>query len=149
SKARPASTLIAVDPSRNVLLATTFSGTIDFGGGPLTSVGTSDLAIAELDPSGNLVWSESFGASGASVSGIKALGATTSGGLAIAAGMSGAVDFGCGTISGASGATTLIANFDAKGAVIYSRIVQLQASLVPSLLVADGLGGISYAAQVP
>src|SRR6185437_9195679 len=76
SKALPNTTHVAIDPSQNVLLATTFSGTIDFGGGPLTSVGKQDLAIAKLDPSGNVVWSKSFGASGASMGNFTALGAT-------------------------------------------------------------------------
>jgi hypothetical protein len=97
SKALPTAAF-ALDPSQNTLLATTFSGTIDFGGGPLTSKGTSDLAIAKLDPSGNLVWSKSFGASGASVIEILAQGATNTGGLTLVAVISGAVDFGCGAV---------------------------------------------------
>jgi hypothetical protein len=44
----------AVDRSQNVLLAVTFSGTIDFPGATLTAKGNSDLAIAKLDPAGNV-----------------------------------------------------------------------------------------------
>jgi hypothetical protein len=144
SKALPASTLFALDPSQDVVVATTFSGSVDFGGGALTSVGTTDLAIAKLDPSGNLLWSKSFGASGATLGGISALGATNSGGVAISAGIGGAVDFGCGAVTSSSGATTLIANFDATGSVVYSWIVQLAGG---GSAVADGLGGISIATQ--
>jgi hypothetical protein len=125
-----------------VVLATTFSGTVDFGGGPLTSVGTSDLAMAKLDPSGNLLWSKSFGASGASLGGIWALGANDDGGVALSAGIGGAVDFGCGPVTSSSGGNDLIANFDATGNVVYSWVVQV-AGAGPA--VADGLGGITIA----
>jgi hypothetical protein len=151
SKALPASLVFALDPSEDVLLATTFSGTIDFGGGPLTSVGTSDLAIAKLDGSGGHVWSKRFGASGASVTGVSALGATNGGGAALAVGIDGAVDFGCGAVSSSAGATTLFARFDATGTVIYSRVVGLLAGYNATSKagpVVDGLGGISYAVQV-
>jgi hypothetical protein len=142
SKALPASTSFSLDPSENVLLATTFAGTVDFGGGPLTSVGTSDLAIAKLDASGGFVWSKSFGASGASMSGITSLGATGTGGEALSVGISGAVDFGCGAVSSSAGATTLFANFDATGTVVYSRVVELLGGGVASAgPVVDGASG--------
>ncbi len=148
SRALPTSTVFALDPSENVVLATTFSGTIDFGGGPLTSVGTSDLAIAKLDPSGVHVWSHRFGASGASVTNVSSLAAVSAGGLVLSATLGGAVDFGCGPVSSAAGGT-LIANFDATGAVVYSRVVQVLATQFGSAgPVADGLGGVSFAVQV-
>jgi len=115
SKALPASAAFALDPSENVLLATTFAGTVDFGGGPLVSAGVSDLAIAKLSPSGAFLWSKSFGASGASVSGITSLGATGTGGAALSVAIGGAVDFVCGAVSSEAGATTLFADFDATG----------------------------------
>jgi hypothetical protein len=142
SKALPASTLVALDPSQDVLLATTFSGTIDFGGGPITSVGTSDLAIAKLGPTGAFVWAKHFGAPGASVSALTALGATSTGGLALSASLGGAVDFGCGAVASSAGATAVYANFDATGTVVYSRVVANAGQAV------DGLGGISYMVQL-
>lgn len=149
SKALPASTSFALDPSEDVLLATTFAGTVDFGGGPLTSVGTSNLAIAKLDATGTLLWATSFGASGSSVSGVSALGATGTGGEALAVGISGSVNFGCGAVSSSTGATTLFADFDATGTVIYSRVVALLGGVAGSAgPVVDGLGGISLAEQV-
>jgi len=149
SRALPASTVFAVDPMQNVLLAATFSGTVDFGGGPLTSVGTSDLALAKLDPTGLLLWEERFGAGGASVSGVSSFGATNTGGAALSVGINGAVDFGCGAVTSSAGATTLIANFDAMGAVVYSRVVTLVAGGVHQAgPVVDGLGGVSLAVQV-
>jgi len=147
SKALPAATVFAVDPLENVMVATTFAGTVDFGAGPLASVGTSDLALAEFDAAGDIAWSESFGASGASVSGISALGATAAGGATLSVTLEGSVDFGCGAVSSSAGATTLFASFDAAGAIVYSRVVELVAGV--DTPVVDGLGGVSVAAQVP
>ncbi len=60
-------------------------------------------------------------------------------------GISGAVDFGCGAVSSSAAAGTLLATFDATGAVLYSRVVQLVGS---GPVVVDGFGGISIAVQV-
>ena len=55
----------AVDSSGNVLVASSYTGTIDFdaGGGTtnLTSVGGTDVAVWKLDSVGNLVWAKSMG----------------------------------------------------------------------------------------
>ncbi len=149
SAALPAGTWFSLDPMENVLLATTFTGTIDFGGGPLTSAGTSDLAIAKLDATGAFVWGESFGAIGAGVSGMTSIGATSTGGIALAAGLDGAVDFGCGAVSGSTGATTLFASFDASGLVISSSVVQASPSAWTAGPIVDGLGGLSAAVVLP
>jgi predicted Ser/Thr protein kinase len=45
----------------HVIVAGTLQGTVDFGGGPLTSRGERDIVLFELDARGNHVWSRSFG----------------------------------------------------------------------------------------
>lgn len=52
---------VAVDASGNVLVTGVFSGTLDFGLGPLVSAGGGDLFVAKLDPNGVPIWSVSFG----------------------------------------------------------------------------------------
>ncbi len=42
----------------DIYLATRFEGTLDFGGGPITSVGGPDIAIAKFDAAGSHVWSK-------------------------------------------------------------------------------------------
>ena len=49
----------------DVILTGSFQGTIDLGGGPVTSEGDHDLFIARFDGNGNLSWSRSFGGPGA------------------------------------------------------------------------------------
>jgi YVTN family beta-propeller protein len=51
---------LAVDGAGNVLVTGFFDGTIDFGGGTLSSDFT-DIFVAKLDPSGNHIWSNRFG----------------------------------------------------------------------------------------
>jgi hypothetical protein len=41
---------LATDGAGNALLAGSFVGTVDFGGGPLTSVDRSDIVVAKLAP---------------------------------------------------------------------------------------------------
>ncbi|HET6348011.1 MAG TPA: SBBP repeat-containing protein, partial [Candidatus Krumholzibacteria bacterium] len=48
---------VATDLSGNILVTGNFSGTVDFGGGPLVSAGGPDAFVTKLDPDGNHVWS--------------------------------------------------------------------------------------------
>jgi hypothetical protein len=52
---------LAIDPSGSVFVAGDFNGTIDLGGGPLTSTGSSDILLAKLSATGAHVWSQRFG----------------------------------------------------------------------------------------
>jgi hypothetical protein len=52
---------VAVDPAGNVVLAGSFKGTVDFGGGPLDTFGDFDVFVAKFDPAGNHLWSKQFG----------------------------------------------------------------------------------------
>ncbi|WP_437646837.1 hypothetical protein [Sorangium sp. So ce362] len=52
---------IASDAYGNYYVSGSFSGTIDFGTGPLTSAGQSDVFFLKLDPSGTTLWSQRFG----------------------------------------------------------------------------------------
>src|SRR5262245_36483870 len=52
---------VAVDGDGNVYLAGTYSGTIDFGGGPLTSAGDTDGFAAMFSPSGDFLVQRRYG----------------------------------------------------------------------------------------
>ena len=52
---------MAIDPAGNLLVVGTFEGSIDFGGGPVSSAGGSDIFVVKLDPDLNVVWSRRFG----------------------------------------------------------------------------------------
>jgi hypothetical protein len=52
---------IAVDGMGNVVVTGGFGGTVNFGGGPLTSAGSGDIFVAKYDPSGSHMWSRHAG----------------------------------------------------------------------------------------
>ncbi|WP_437769558.1 PQQ-binding-like beta-propeller repeat protein [Sorangium sp. So ce281] len=52
---------IASDAAGNYYVIGTFEGTVDFGAGPLTSAGETDVFLLKLDPAGALLWSKRFG----------------------------------------------------------------------------------------
>jgi hypothetical protein len=60
--------LITTDYLGNIYISGSYSATLDFDPGPgaynLTSIGTSDIFIVKLDPSGNFIWAKSYGGSG-------------------------------------------------------------------------------------
>ena len=53
--------VVAVDGSGNTDVAGRFQGTVDFGGGPLTSAGDYDVFVAQYSSSGVHQWSRRFG----------------------------------------------------------------------------------------
>jgi PKD repeat protein len=57
-------TAVAIDRGGNILMAGSFAGTVDFGGGPLTSAGESDIFVAKYSPAGVHLWSRRFGGAG-------------------------------------------------------------------------------------
>jgi hypothetical protein len=52
---------VAVDSSGSVFVAGTFNGSIDLGGGSLTSAGGSDIFVAKFSATGQHLWSKGFG----------------------------------------------------------------------------------------
>jgi hypothetical protein len=65
--------VIAVDPTGAIIVAGTYSGSPDLGGGPLPA-GTNALYLAKFDAGGNHVWSQAFGAGSALDIGVDASG---------------------------------------------------------------------------
>jgi hypothetical protein len=55
---------VAVDASGNIIVAGYFLGSVDFGGGTLVNQGGFDIFVAKLGPSGEHLWSRSFGGAG-------------------------------------------------------------------------------------
>jgi hypothetical protein len=55
---------VAEDAGGNVYAVGTFSGTVDFGAGPVSSSGGSDVIIESVDAAGNYRWGTTFGGTG-------------------------------------------------------------------------------------
>jgi hypothetical protein len=98
---------IAVDASGAILVTGTFDGTVDFGSGPLNSMGNGDVFIVKLDSSGTPLWSRRFGDVQQQDSAGIAVGTAST---AIAAGtFKSQIDFGGGPLSSAGGTDIFLA----------------------------------------
>ncbi len=110
---------ITTDASGNVFNMGHFQGSVDFGGGVLTSAGENDIFIAKFDGQGNHIWSKRFGDSyneyGTGIS------TDVSGNVFITGHFQGSVDFGGGVLTSASSADIFIVKFDPNGNHIFSK----------------------------
>ena len=125
-------------------LAVVYSGTIDFGGGPLSSSGSNSLALARFDSAGKLLWTKNFGGAGSSFN-LGRLDTNAAGVSVLTAGYSGSVDLGGGTLS--ASADTFIAVFDSSGTLKWDRVVTVGSS--GRLLAAVGSCGVVLATDSP
>jgi len=110
---------VAVDGSGNVALTGTFQDTVDFGGGPLTSVGGSDIFLASYDPDGTHRWSKGFGS--LSDEDGKSVAASRSGNVTISGRFKEGVDFGGGLLASPGKTDTFMATYDATGVHQWSK----------------------------
>lgn len=111
---------MAVDAADNVVLAGSFSGAIDFGGGALASAGGDDVFAAKLDPGGQLVWAKRYGdASSQTAADVAVDGA---GNVVLTGGFLGALDFGNGSLVSAGNSDIYLAKLaSSDGAGIWSK----------------------------
>lgn len=109
----------ATDASGNILLAGRFYGTVDFGGGTLTSGGGDDIFMAKFTPDGTHLWSNRFGDTSAQYANDIAVDA--SGNVTIAGYLDGSADFGGGLLTSAGSIDIFVAQFDATGAHLWSK----------------------------
>jgi hypothetical protein len=72
-------------------------GSVDFGDGPLTSAGLSDILLLALDDAGNLLWSKRFGGSQSEFA--FRLGIDASGDIVVSGSCSSSIDFGAGPLT--------------------------------------------------
>ena len=121
-------------------LAVVYSGTIDFGGGPLSSSGTNSLALARFDSAGNLLWTKNFGGTGSRFI-LGSLDTNADGVGILTAEYAGHVDLGGGTLP--SNADTFLAVFDSAGTLKWSKEVTVGSS--GQLLAAVGSCGVVLA----
>ncbi len=96
-----------------------YSGTVDFGGGPLAG-GTGDAFVAVHDGNGTALWSQGLscpdGAYGQGVS------IDANGGVAVSGYAGGDIDCGGGVLTGPGSGDLFLAFFDASGAHVASRL---------------------------
>ena len=92
---------VATDAAGNVIVAGSFEGTIDFGGGRITSAGLRDIFVAKYSAAGLHMWSKKFGTSGDDVA--YGLAIDSAGDLALSGKFQGSINFGGGNLSSTGG----------------------------------------------
>jgi hypothetical protein len=85
---------VTADPAGDVLVTGYFSGTMDLGCGPIGSAGYTDMYLAKLDPSGNCLWSNRYGA--AMDEGGSTVAVDAAGNVLVAGYFDGPLELGCG-----------------------------------------------------
>ncbi|MEX2245187.1 MAG: hypothetical protein WEC75_00715 [Dehalococcoidia bacterium] len=113
-------TSIAVDGANNVVLTGHFRGTVDFGGGLLTSAGDYDVFLVKLDRSGDHVWSKRFG--DYNLQGALDVAADVFGNVVVIPHVFGTADFGEGPLTSAGSFDVALARFDPAGHDVWSKL---------------------------
>jgi len=118
---------VALDSNNNIVVVGTFMGTVDFGAGPMTSAGSSDIFVAKFAPSGALLWAKRFGGTAGESCLAVALDAANNIVLTGGYGYFGtAVDFGGGPLPLGGGQTAFqydmyVAKLSSSGTHVWSR----------------------------
>jgi len=110
---------VAVDTSGNAVVVGSFAGSVDFGGGSLTSEGGNDVFVAKLGPKGEHLWSKRFGNWNEQVGfGV----AVDSDGNILLTGMfDGSIDLGGDTLTSAGTKDVFLAKLNRDGGHIWSK----------------------------
>jgi hypothetical protein len=114
---------LTADTTGNLVLAGSFIGNIDLGGGNLSSA-TEDIYLAKYNVFGTHVWSEHLGGAGADQ--IRSIAIDKTGNILLAGLSTGNIDFGNGVLVGGGGGQTdfVIAKFPAAGGTaIWSKLL--------------------------
>jgi FlgD Ig-like domain len=110
---------IGVDPLGQPVLFGDFGGSVNFGGGLLTTVGSSNLFLVKLDTDGNHLWSRRFGETGDQ--GSQALAIDPSGRICITGEMDGNLNFGGGVLTPVAAPDIFLAMFNSAGTHLWSK----------------------------
>jgi FlgD Ig-like domain len=135
---------IAVDGSGNVVVTGVFSGTVDFGGGSLTSGGIQDIFVAKYNASGVHQWSQRFGSTGSGASGF-AIAVDGSGNVVVAGYFAGTVNFGGGNLVSAGNIDIFVAKYNASGVHQWSRRFGGASNDLSRAVAVDGSGNVVVA----
>ena len=110
---------ITTDGSGNVLVGGSFTGTVDLGGGALSSGGMDDAFVAKYLADGTPVWSRRMGGTGND--GVTGIALDRSGNAFVTGYFQNAVDFGGGALSSAGLNDIFVAKYSATGGFLWAK----------------------------
>jgi hypothetical protein len=110
--------VFAFDGMGNPMLSGIVNGSIDLGGGALTSAGGADILLAKIDPAGNHIWSRLHGGTGNEFCGNMTLDGFEN--IVVCGSFHNTVNFGGAPLTSAGGADIYFAKYDALGNHMWS-----------------------------
>jgi hypothetical protein len=112
-------TAIKEDHAGNVVVVGQFTGSVDFGGGRLTSAGGADVFIVKYDSTGAYQWSRRIGEIGTDKVGGVAIDSANN--LVVVGSFGGTVDFGGASLTSAGSMDTFVAKYGPSGALLWAK----------------------------
>ena len=104
---------ITVDSSGNAYITGYFQGTVDFGGGDVTSAGNLDIFVLKLDSSGTFQWVNTYGSTSSDAG--NGITVDSSGNSYITGYFQGTVDFGGGDVTSAGNMDIFVLKLNSSG----------------------------------
>jgi hypothetical protein len=109
---------LAIDSSSNVVIAGINSGTVNFGGSPITTAGSNDIFIAKFNSGGTHLFSAGYGDASGQAS--NALTFDSAGNLLFAGTFAGTVNFGGAPLTSAGSNDLCLVKFSAANTHVWS-----------------------------
>ncbi len=139
---------VAVGPQGDVVIVGEFRGTVDFGGGPLTSQGNTDIFVVKLKANdGSYMWGKRFGGGDADVA--RDVEIDSNGEIVVSGVIGSNVDFGGGPLTNKGLSDMFVARFSSGGAVIWANSFGTSANDDVHGLSLDSLGSPVLVGEVP
>ena len=112
---------IAIDASGNIVITGYFNGTVDFGGGALTSATSAASGfVAKYSATGAHMWSKRLSTGGSSDAGY-AIAVDGSGNVIVGATLTGTSDYGGGPLTTRGGFDIVLVKYSATGGYIWAK----------------------------
>jgi hypothetical protein len=133
---------LAVGPAGEVVFVAALEGTVDFGGGPLTSSGAErDFVLVKLSADGTWAWQRQIPC-GTNDESLPRVAVDGGGNVVFTVGFSGAIDPGSGPITSAGILDILLARYDAGGTLLWSKHWGDAALQIPLDVGVDSTGAV-------
>lgn len=134
------------DAKGEITLTGGFTGTIDFGNGPMTGNGGNDVFLARIASDGSPIWSKSFGDIGEQSA--RAIATDASGNVLLAGAFLGNLDLGGGALSSMGSEDIFVAKFNAMGDHLWSKSFGDASQQVPRAIAVDTKGRVFITGSV-
>ncbi len=131
---------VATDASGNIFIAGFFTGTVNFGGGPLVSAGVADMVVAKYSPTGTHIWSQRFGSTGDDEA--TSVATDASGNIFVTGAFEGTVNFGGGALVSAGDYDIVVAKYGPTGTHLWSQRFGSTAGDAGVSVAADASGNV-------